>query len=73
MRRDYDGSAMSLKQELAGSVEDEEDEEHLLISHLQETRERVEPADSILPLAVVDPKGKALKTPSSKQKKKEKD
>lgn len=72
MRRDYDSPAMSLKQELAGSVEDEEDEEHLLISQLQATRERVEPADSILPFAVVDPKGKPLKTPSSKQKKRKK-
>lgn len=48
------------------------EEEHLLISQLRARRERVEVAESIIPLTVVDLKGKAVKTPSKKPKKKRK-
>lgn len=40
------------------------------LSQLQATRERLEPAESIVLLVTVDPKGKAPETPSSKPKRK---
>lgn len=46
-------------EELAHRGEAEEEEEHLQISPHRATREWVEPAESIPPLAVVDPKGES--------------
>lgn len=43
-----------------------EEEEHLLSSQLLIRRERVESAKSIIPLAMVDPKGKATENSSKK-------
>lgn len=50
--------------------EENEDEEHLSISQLRARRKKLELAESIVPLAEVDPKRKDVDVPTSKLKKK---
>lgn len=50
--------------------EEADEEEHMSISPLQARRERVEPVESTVPLAMVDPKGKAVEVHTSKLHKK---
>lgn len=69
VRKGYSGPTMPLEQELkelAQGEEAEEEKKHLPISQLWERRKRVEPTESIIPLAMVDPNRKATETTSSK-------
>lgn len=75
-RKHYGSPSMSLEQaqeELAQGGEAEDEEEHLLISQLRARRERIEPTESMVPFALVDPKGKAPKSSTTSPKEEEED
>lgn len=66
-RPDYD--ARTGKHHLVQQEEVKEAESQLSISQLQTTQDRLEQAESIIPLVIVDLKGKAPETPSNEPKK----
>lgn len=58
VRKDYGSRTMSLEQsqkELGQGGEAEDEEEHLSISQLPAREDRVELAESVIPLPLVDP------------------
>lgn len=72
VRKDYGGPTMTIEQahhRLSQREEVEEEDDQLSISQLRPTKDRLEPAKSIIPLATVDPKRKVPETPSSELKK----
>lgn len=74
IKRNYGGPAMHLEhaqQELLHEDEIEE-EEHLSIAQLRARRKRSNPSESIVPITVMGPKGKAVEVLKSKPQKKRK-
>lgn len=73
VRRNYLGLIMTPEQashQLTQREQTEEAKDHLLFSQLRAMSDSLEPVEFIAPFATVDPKGKAIETPSSNPKKK---
>lgn len=69
-----DGQTMPLEQaqqDLLQEEENEEEKEHLSNAQLRARRKRSEPTKSVVPIAMVDPKGKNHKGPTKKAKEEE--
>lgn len=74
IKRNYGGPTMPLEQAQKELLQEDEieEEEHLLIAQLRARRKRSDPSESIVPVAVMDPKGKAVEVPTSKPQRKRK-
>lgn len=73
IRRDYDSPSMPLEQAVgAGLGGGSRGRRASLDKQLRERRERVEQVESIVPLAMVIPKGKATEVPTGRSHKKRK-